>query len=74
MSEITDTKGNSNTKGLGLKQFFDEVENSNDEDILGCQRILQTSALSWVYLPEYVLMVIFKRLSGKDLANAGKSC
>ena len=76
MSEITNTKENLNmlVKDLGVKEFFDEVESLNDEDTLGYRRILQFSSVSWVYLPEYALMKIFKMLNGKDLANAGRSC
>ena len=41
-------------------------------DSFGLRGILKNSTISWVYLPEDVLLIIFNLLSGKDLANVGK--
>ena len=65
-------KGDLNIEDLGLRQFFDQVENSIDVGTLGYRGILKASAVSWVYLPEDILMIIFKMLNGKDLANVGE--
>ena len=65
-------KGELNVKSLHVGQFLDHFDDSVDMKSLGFRGILKASTVSWVYLPEDVLIIIFKMLNGKDLANVGK--
>lgn len=51
------------------KQVYDQVKSVSSFDFRG---VLNTSFVSWVYLPEDILLIILDMLNGKDLANVGK--
>jgi len=65
-------KGEFSIEELNVKHFFDQHDNSIAEKALKLRGILKASTVSWVYLPEDILMIIFEMLNGKDLANIGK--
>ena len=65
-------KGELNIEDLNVGQFFDRFDDPIEKQALKLRGILKTSTVSWVYLPEDILLIIFKMLNGKDLANVGK--
>ena len=47
------------------------LENSRHIDPCDFRGVLKTSFVSWVYLPEDILLLILDMINGKDLANFG---
>ena len=53
---------------INIKYILDKSTHMNTRDFRG---VLKTTFVSWVYLPEDILLLVLDMLNGKDLANFG---